>query len=60
MIDNYLNRLEDLISHSNLIVRSNIEKVKLDDFSGIIKGRLYFAKGVMDFLEVLTIRQKQV
>ena len=56
MIDNYFNRLEDIVCHSFLVVRSNLNKIKLDDFSGIIKGRLYFEKGILDFLEVITTK----
>ena len=41
MIDEYFLEIEDYINHSITVIKSEIEKIKLDDFSGIIKGRLF-------------------
>ena len=49
MIDDFFNQLEETINNK-FIVRSHIEKIKLDEFSGIIKGRLDFTNGVLEFL----------
>lgn len=56
MIETYFEQLEEIINHSSLILRSDLEKIKFDDFSGIIRGRLHFDKGILDFIDVLTTK----
>ena len=60
MIDEYFQEIEDYIDHSIIVFKSEIEKIKLDDFSGIIKGRLYFENGTLDFIEVIKLRNNRV
>ncbi len=60
MIDEYFQEIEDYINHSIIVFKSEIEKIKLDDFSGIIKGRLYFQNGTLDFIEVIKLRNNKL
>ena len=55
MIDVYFEELEDIINHSSIIIKSDIEKIKLDDFSGVVKGKLFFTSAFLDFLEVISL-----
>ncbi len=60
MIDEYFQEIEEYISHSIIVIKSEIEKIKLDDFSGIIKGRLYFKNDVLDFIEVINLKNNKL
>jgi hypothetical protein len=55
MIDVYFAEIEDIINHSSVITKSDIEKIKLDDFSGVVKGKLFFISGILDFVEVINL-----
>ena len=56
MIDEYFQEIENHINYSNIVIRSNIEKIKLDDFSGVIKGILHFEIGILDFIKVIKLK----
>ena len=60
MIDEYFLEIEDYINHFIIVIKSEIEKIKLDDFSGIIKGKLYFENSFLDFIEVVKLRNNKL
>jgi len=56
MIEEYFNKISDIINHFAVSEKTIIEKIKLDDFSGVIKGRLYFKTAFLEFLEVISLK----
>lgn len=56
MIDEYFNIILDIINNAAIINKSSIEKIKLDDFSGIIKEKLFFKTTLLEFLEVIKLK----
>lgn len=56
MIDDYFQEIEDRINHSTIVIRSDLQKIKLDDFSGVIKGKVCFKIGILEFIEVIKVK----
>ena len=58
MIDSYLSNIENILNNCSFIERFEINKQKINDFSGIISGLVFFNNGILDFLEVVKISQQ--
>ena len=54
MIDQYFNALENLLNDTDPIKRIDIQKQKLNESFGIIKGKAHFENGILEFLEVVS------
>jgi len=52
MIDEYFNEIEELLNNNPFIIKNEISKNKLNEYSGIIKGILRFKKSTLSFIEV--------
>ena len=55
MITGYFTDFGNIINSLDFIISSEIQKRKVNNFLGIIEGRLYFENGVLDILEVVKI-----
>lgn len=60
MINHYFKDFADKITNFDLIVSSEIIERKVNDFFGIIEGKLYFENGILEFLEVITVYQNKL
>ncbi len=60
IIDDYFISIERIIANSDIVVRQQTEKKKIDSEFGIFKGLLYFEKGRLEFIEVVRIVARKV
>lgn len=60
MINQYFSSFDKLINDLDFIVKIEIQKQELNNFLGIIEGRLYFKCGILDVLEVVKITDNQL
>ncbi len=60
MITQYFSHFDDIINNTDFITSSKIHKRKVNDFLGIIEGKISMEKGVLDILEVIKITDNQL
>lgn len=60
MITDYFICFGDVINGLDFIIGSEIQKRKVNDYLGIIEGKLIFETGVLDILEVIKITDNQL
>jgi len=53
MIKNYFIQFQQTISYFSIIEKQQIEQQQKDTEFGIIKGKLFFENGSMEFIEVV-------
>ncbi len=51
---------ENIINSTDLTISSEIHKRKINDFLGIIEGKLIFKNGTLDILEVIIVTDNQI
>jgi len=60
MLSRYFIQFDDTISLFDFVVSTHIHKRKLNDFFGILEGRIEFQFGILHFLEVVKIDNNQL
>ena len=53
MIDDYFIEFSKIISHLDIITYHSVTKKKIDDYSGVIRGKIYIDNYCLKFLEVI-------
>jgi hypothetical protein len=53
MIDDYFLNFSESLAYLDIITSHSLTKKKIDDYSGIIRGRICFGKFSLDVLEVV-------
>lgn len=53
MIDKYFIHFEKTIASFSIIKSKELEQIRKDDEFGILRGKLFFDKGSLDFIEVI-------
>ncbi len=60
MITEYFIDFGNVINRLDFILISEIQKRKVNDFLGIIEGKLHFENGILDLLEVIKITDNKL
>jgi len=60
MIAEYFSKFDYVIDNIDFIIVSTIQKRKINDFLGIIEGKLTFEWGILDILEVVKVTNNQL
>ncbi len=60
MITQYFSHFDKIINKADFITGSEIQKRKVNDFLGIIEGKICIANMVLDILEVIKITDNQL
>lgn len=53
MIDDYFLEFSEIISHLDIITNHSITNKKIDDYSGIIRGKIYIDNYCLELLEII-------
>ena len=53
MIDDYFLEFNKIVSHLDIITYQSITKKKIDDYSGVISGKIYIDNYCLNLLEVI-------
>lgn len=56
MIDDYFHEIESAIRYTPDVIHCDISTTRINEFAGIIKGRVQFPTVVLDFIEVIYLR----
>lgn len=59
MIESYFLEQLGIIGDFNIVIRSEIQKRKINETIGIFNGKLYFNVGILEFSEVIRITDKE-
>ncbi len=60
MITKYFSHFDEIINKADFITASEIQKRKINDFFGIIEGKINIDNNVLDILEVIKVTNKQL
>ena len=60
MIDSYFSQFDKIINQTDFIISSEIEMRKVNDFLGLIEGKIILQGGTLDILEVIRIKEEMV
>jgi len=60
MITQYFADFGNIINSLDFVINSDIQTRKINDFLGIIEGKLIFINGVLDFLEVIKLTDNKI
>ena len=60
MIVQYFTHFDEIINNTDFITGSEIHKRKVNDFLGIIEGKISIEKVVLDILEIIKITDNQL
>jgi hypothetical protein len=60
MITKYFAQFDEIINRADFITSSQIQKRKVNDFLGIIEGKIMIEAKTLDILEVILITNQQI